>query len=429
LLDPSQPARGLHRGILLMLALALTTLVYGVGLTRASPRVGAWAQCGRRLGPVLGILASLMLVVVLVQEGLLYDLKTSRAPLDPAAIAVVMAALLGMIAAAVYFAVVPGRDPFGLSEQGRKLYVYASEVLLVLLFLHTRLTVPELFGGKLGQYWTLIVMAVAFVGVGLSEFFERRGLRVLAEPLQRTGVFLPLLPLLAFWVRPPAAVNEFAAQRFPGLRPMLDYLDKLQPHYGKYAILWFLLGVLYTLVAVTRRSFRFALLAALAANCGFWAMLFHSQLDFLTHPQVWLIPLAVIVLVAEQLNRDRLTEAQSKAVRYLALLVIYVSSTADLFIAGLGASVVWPLVLAVLSVVGVLAGILLRVRAFLYLGATFLFLVVFTMIWHAAVDQRQIWVWWASGIVLGAAIIALFAVFEKRRNDVLRMIEQIKKWD
>jgi hypothetical protein len=144
---------------------------------------------------------------------------------------------------------------------------------------------------------------------------------------------------------------------------------------------------------------------------------------------MWLIPFALIVLVAENLNRDRLTEQQGDALRYLALLVIYVSSTADMFIAGLGHSVVLPLVLAVLSVLGVLCGILLRVRAFLYLGVTFLFLVIFTMIWHAAVGRHQIWIWWASGIVLGAAIIALFAVFEKRRNDVLRVLEEIKKWN
>src|SRR5205807_931220 len=161
------------------------------------------------------------------------------------------------------------------SERGRKLYVYTAEVLLVLLFVHTRLTVPQLFHGRLAQYWPLIVMAVSFLGVGLGELFERRGLRVLAELLQRTGIGLRLLPVLA----------------------------------------------------------------ALAANLGLWALLFHNRLDFLTHPQMWLIPLALIVLVAEQINRDRLGEAQSTALRYLALLTLYVSSTADMFIAGLGESV------------------------------------------------------------------------------------------
>jgi hypothetical protein len=79
-------------------------------------------------------------------------------------------------------------------------------------------------------------------------------------------------------------------------------------------------------------------------------------------------------------------------------------------------------------VAGVLLGILLRVRAFPLLGVTFLFLVVFSQIWHAAVDRAQTWVWWVSGIVLGVAILTLFALFEKRRNDVLKMIDTIKGW-
>ncbi len=84
--------------------------------------------------------------------------------------------------------------------------------------------------------------------------------------------------------------------------------------------------------------------------------------------------------------------------------------------------------LALLSVAGVLVGILLRVRAFLFLGVTFLFLVVFSQIWHAAVDRAQTWVWWASGIVLGVAILTLFALFEKRRADVLKMIDDVRSW-
>ena len=45
--------------------------------------------------------------------------------------------------------------------------------------------------------------------------------------------------------------------------------------------------------------------------------------------------------------------------------------------------------LAGLSIVGVLAGILLRVRAFLYLGMTFLVVALMTIIWHAA----EQWTW------------------------------------
>ncbi len=82
----------------------------------------------------------------------------------------------------------------------------------------------------------------------------------------------------------------------------------------------------------------------------------------------------------------------------------------------------------VLAVLGVLAGILLRVRSFLYLGVTFLFVVIGRMIVYAAFERDHIWIFWASCIVLGAAIIALFAVFEKRRNDVLASVERFKQW-
>jgi hypothetical protein len=332
------------------------------------------------------------------------------------AIAAVAAALVGLITAGICFAVVPRKDPLGLSEQKRVLYVYGGEVLLLLMGVHLRLTVPEIFQlGIVVRYWNFLIMALAFLGVGLSEFFSRRGLRVLAEPLQRTGVFLPLLPVLTFWVIPLAQARQ-------------EQLADPDP-YGKYAILWFLVGALYTVVALNRRSSRYALFAALAANAGLWAFLFYTHLQFLTHPQMWLIPLALIMLVSEHLNRDRLSEQQSGALRYLALLILYVSSTADMYIIGLGNSVIWPLVLAILSIVGVLAGIMLRVRAFLYLGVTFLFVVIFSMIWYAAVGQGQMWLWWVSGIVLGAGIIALFAVFEQRRNDVLRMLEEMRKWD
>jgi hypothetical protein len=417
-LDPTVSSPWLYRNVLLMLALALLSLGYGVLLVKVLPRPGGWADAVRSMGPVLGSLAALMLLVVLGHEGLLYDPSTGRTSMEPAAVGAVAATLVGLIAAAIAFAVIPSRDPFRLSERGRMAYVYAAEVLLALLFVHFWLTVPELFRGFLAPYWTFIVMAIAFVDVGVSEFFARRGMRVLSEPLQRTGIFLPLVPLLAYWVRPLDLYRESAIHQVFGFDSLLQH-----------ATLWFLLGLLYTLVAVSRRSFRYALLAALAANAGLWALLYHNQLHILVHPQLWLIPIALILLVAEHLNRERLSEVQSNALRYAALLVVYVSSTADMFIAGLGHSLVLPLVLAVLSVVGVLAGILLRVRAFLYLGVSFLFLVVLSMIWHAAVDRHQMWVWWVSGIVLGAAIIALFAVFEKRRNDVLRMIEQIKKWD
>ncbi len=417
--DPGGSTPWLHRNVLLMVALAGMTVLYGVALPRWLAAEGEWVRCARRSGLTLGILASLVLLVLLVQEFRLYDVATGRTPMLAAEIVVVIAALVALMVSGIRFAVIPDSDPFGLSESGRTLFVYAVEVLLILLFLHLRLTVPELFRGWLNRYWMFIVMLIAFAGVGLSEFFERRRLRVLSEPFQRTGVFLPLLPLLAFWARPLA----------PELPPLMQPLVGNNFNLNTYAFLWLLVCGLYSLVSLTRHSSLFALLAALAANFALWSLLAQHGIAFLLHPQCWLIPPALIVLAAEHVNRERLRPEVSAGLRYLGISMIYVSSTADLFITGLGNSVVLPIVLAVLSLAGVLLGILFHVRAFLFLGISFLFLDVFTMIWYAAVDRYQTWVWWVSGIVLGVAILTLFAVFEKRRNDVLRMLEEIKRWD
>ena len=75
-----------------------------------------------------------------------------------------------------------------------------------------------------------------------------------------------------------------------------------------------------------------------------------------------------------------------------------------------------------------LLGILFRVRAFLLAGFMALLVVVFAQIWNAAVGHGQTWVWWASGIILGVAILAMFALFEKHRNEVLKMLDNMKRW-
>jgi len=400
-LDPGTTGNVLNRAVVVMTVLAAMIVLYGVGLAKLLPRETEWTAAARRAVPGLIGLAGLSLAFVLGAEVVRYD-PAGTAMAWPAIVAVA-ATLGGLAVAALVCAVVPGRDPLELSDRGRMSYVYAAEALVALLCMHARLTMPWLFRGFFEQYWPFIVMALAFVGAGLSELFRRQGRLVLAEPLERTGAFLPLLPVVGFWV----------------LSPEISYSGLL-----------LLVGVLYAVLSISRRSFGFGVLAALAANGGLWYYLQHDLDGFglLEHPQVWLIPPALSVLAAAYLNRDRLSEAQMTSVRYLSLMTVYVSSTGDVFINGVADNPWLPLVLAGLSVVGILAGIVLRVRSFLFLGSSFLVLAIFTMIWHAAVDLDHTWLWYVSGIVLGAAIIAVFAVFEKKRSDVLRVVEGLKQW-
>ena len=171
------------------------------------------------------------------------------------------------------------------------------------------------------------------------------------------------------------------------------------------------------------------MLAALAGNGGLWYLLHtFDGLGLMRHPQLWFIPVAISILIGAHLNRRHLDAAQMATFRYLGMAMIYLSSTIEIFLNGVREAPWLPLVLAGLSVAGVLAGIMLRIRSFLMLGSAFLLISLLTMIWHASANFGWTWLWYVAGIALGVAIIAVFALFEKRRDKMVRLVEDIKEW-
>ncbi len=223
-----------------------------------------------------------------------YDPK--GVPMEPWAIGVVLAALAALAVTAVVFALSPHRDPLGLEQRRRQIYVYLAEALVVLVGLHLRLTVPEWFDtGLVRQYWMLVVMAVAFAGAGLSELFQRRNLPVLAEPLARTAIVVPLAPAIGFPL-------EFFGRMAP-----------VEPLAGASPAVWFLGGLFYGILATTKRKARFAIASVLSLNIGLWVLWDRLEFGFLDHPQLWLIPVGLCILLAEYVNHDRLAAAQERA--------------------------------------------------------------------------------------------------------------------
>jgi hypothetical protein len=398
-LDAALPLPWLHRAVILMVAAAMVTVGMGLALVRLPGAIGDWSAAARRMMPALGGLAVGMLALVFAQEVYFYQPQAGT-PLAHPAVAVVALALAALFVACIVFAITRQRDPLGLSPTQRQAYVYAAEALMVVFGLHLRLTLPFLFHLHLMQrYGMFLVMGVAFLWVGLSEAFRRRNLEVLAEPLETTARWLPLLPMLMFF--------HFAT-RTP--------------------LVWFLIGLFYSVLAVTRRSFWLGLAAVITGNMGLWVFWYRLDLGFFAHPQLWIIPLAMAALVAEYFSRERLTAQQRTAVRYLSLSLIYISSSADMFIAGIGNSMLLPLLLLALSVAGILIGMASRMRSFVYLGAAFMLLDVATLVKYVSIDLHQTWVFWLCVVFLGAAIIALFAALEKRRNDIRAAMERFRQW-
>lgn len=396
----------LERAIRFLEVTAVATLVLAV-LPVARSQREKWGLSVRQMAVTTGFASLIGLVLVLAIEGYLFKPKVG-VPIATVQIAVVAGILVALIAGLIVLAVRPGRDPLNLSETGRRLYVYVAEAVGGLLFLHIYLTRPEWFG-HLMPWWPYIVIGIAYIGVGIGELCKRKKLDVLAEPLQRTATFLPLLPAIAFWVQTQADNRPF----------------------GEYSQLLFLSGLMYVGLAIFRQSLWYSLAAALVGNMALWSLYGHYGSNILARPQVWLIPPALSLLVAGQLNRKRLSEAQLTAIRYFSALVIYAASTAELFIYGAKDARNWwhPIVLASLSLAGILFGMLMRIRAFLYLGTSFLLLAMVSMVWHAARVIDDVWPWWAFGILTGIALLAMFGVFEKKRDEVLGTLRKLKEWE
>jgi hypothetical protein len=422
---PDASAVALRRMVAVLAGLTAGTVGYGFGAGRLP---GRWSPASRRLAPLLGLAGFAVVAIVLGMQSVAYDKILKSTPLSTAEVAIVAIAIAGLIVAALTFVIRPWTDPFGLPDRYRPAYVYAAELLLVFLFLNIRLNVPWLFPPVSAKAWAFIIMGIAFLGVGLAEMLKRLRLPMLAGPLERTGLFLPALPLLMFWLKPPAAIRDRVGDAVPGMIPLLSFFDQIPTDFGGYAALWLLAGLLYSWLAFVKRSYAHALVASLSTTFALWAYWEHSNVAFVIHPQLWLIPVALIVLASERHHRERLRPDLAATLRYVGLGTLYLSSTADLFLTRLGESVVLPIALALLSIMGILAGIVLQLRAYLFLGTGFLILTIFSMIWHAAVDRGQTWIWWASGVVLGAAILILFALFERRRDRMKEVLDEMRHW-
>ncbi len=395
----------LERAVRVLIVSAALAFLYAIPASRWARQRGDWFPIVRQMGAACGVAAIVALCVVLSLELAYFEPGVGVPFGHPYQVVAVAIVLVGLIAA--FLALALARESESLSESKRMGFVYAAQLVGALLFAHLYLSHPQLFG-MFKPYWPYIVLGIAFAGVGAGELFQRSGFRVLAEPFQRTGGFLPLLPALGWWLNGSLGIDAA----------------------GHYSLVLFFAGLVFVMLSMLRRSYFFGIAAAIAGNAALWANLgdFES-LTILKHPQFWLIPPAVSALVAAHVNRRLLNESQLTTVRYVCLLLIYVSSTADVFIDGIGHSLWEPMVLAMLSVIGVFVGIGLQIRAFLYLGAAFVFLSVLSMVWHAYANVQHVGIWWGFGIVLGLLILVIFGVFEKKRPELLRVVEDMRAWE
>lgn len=294
----------------------------------------------------------------------------------------------------------------------RTVAVYAAEIVIAVWCASTYYQFPDLFSrGLFLNWWPVILFAIAFASTLLGEWLKQIQLPLLADPIRRSSLLLPIIPLAGVW-----AIQS-------------DRTAMLWSDFERFAVLLLIASSLYGLHGWMRGSVALRGLSACLVLLGFWSFL-HSNPDmrFFEHPQFWLMPPAICSLIFIEWNRSRLDETVVTAVRYLSILVAYLSSTSEIFFRSFEGNLWPPIFLSFWAVSGIMAGIVLRVRAFLFCGLVFVAIGLFGMVWHAAQAIEQVWPWWAFGIATGVSLIFMLGYFEKNRPRIINYLEELKSW-
>jgi hypothetical protein len=277
-----------------------------------------------------------------------------------------------------------------------QLYAYGAQLAVAGAFTFARFTVPYLFDAPLLQrFWPVGIVGISFATYGLSHVLQRLKLTVYARPSYHMSLVLPLIPLVGSW--------------WVGVHTGIETLVAT--------------GALYSLFAAIRRQWRYGYIAVTLFSLAVQIALFWKGVRFGVHPQVFIAPIGFTLVGIAHLNRHEFSRRTTRSIRAFAATMIYVSSTTELYTAG-GAA---PIILAGLCLLGILAGMVLRIRPFLYLGTAFLLWDILMQIYRAG--QINSWIWWLAGISSGLIILLLFAWFERRREQVVRLLGTLKDWE
>jgi hypothetical protein len=249
-----------------------------------------------------------------------------------------------------------------------------------------------------------ILLGVGFFLWLIGEWARGRAtLNVLTRPLQWTALGMPLV------------VAGIGIYRHLFLQPVW---------LGANSLALLLAAGFYFWRGLERSSKPFIIVSAIILNI---ALAFLWRELAWHDPQFFMIPIGISILAFVQLLREEIPAKLHNPLRYLGALVILVSPTFHI----VGGSWLHLFSLMLASVAIILTAMGLRVRALMYTGAAFLVADLVAMVVRGSIDDPN--VLWIAGLTLGAAVIALAAVCERNREELLdrmRLLsETLKNWE
>lgn len=210
------------------------------------------------------------------------------------------------------------------------------------------------------EHDALFALALGFVLVGVTVLARRAGVPPVEQATRR---FAALLPVGMALVLPGEATQE-AALLAGGS------------------------GLLYAALGAVERSRLFGSLAATACNAALLIAALSLDMEGI---ELYLAPLGLLLLMLGQLFTGSLPRAARNAVRILGGMLLYVPAAAKLALQlGQAADGTYAFVFGAACLLGVAAGMVLRIRAYLALGTLFLTLDVAATLVHAGLRDHRI---------------------------------------
>ena len=251
--------------------------------------------------------------------------------------------------------------------------------------------------------WSQLVLVVAAaVCLWLAKVVtSRESLRCFSNPLKTVGLVAPGIAAIAAVA---IALNAALPFAYPVGTVGSRALNAL-------ALLG--AGGLYFFYGLSSGQRRFTVLAAAIFNVGLALLWFTNGF---TDPQFYCVPIGLSILGLVELLKKELPKKSQDPLRYVGALVILVSPVFGMMDSG------WLHLfsLMVLCVLVILMAIGLRIRVLMYTGTAFLFADLVGMLIQSSIKEPVML--WVGGVGLGGAVIALAALCENHRENVLAKI-------
>ncbi len=273
--------------------------------------------------------------------------------------------------------------------------VYLSHGLMIGAYIDYRLAFPMSTAAD-----AAILTLLGYIDLALSEALARlQGPECYVRPTRYVSLILPLLPLLQFLAT--------------GVRDGVSL---------------FYLSAAATFYAVACAQMRWKWLgyaAAVFCNAALWVTWSRLGWMLADHPQFYFVPVGLSTILFAEVNRE-LGRDTVNAIRSVGLMIVYASLAAPIWqFDSFGA---W-LTLLLVSLLGIVAGIGLRLQTFLWLGlTTFVLDLVYEM---GRVSLDYAFAKWAIMLGLGIGLVMFVALNEKKRivSTMLDYYARARTWE